>query len=512
MKYLNWITQAGWKGHIIAFLAGAITPLYLAPFNLWLLAPVSIALFYLGLQNISPKQALLRGWCYGVGTYLAGVSWIYVSIHTFGAASVFLAASLTISFCMAVALFFLIPAFIWVKWFRHEQGHLMDCFAFAGLWMIQEWFRGWFLTGFPWLYAGYSQLDGPLAGFAPIGGVWFVSYLIALLAALCTKLYGLKVQKLTHKFYVALTLLILIPALGLLTAQIQWTTPKAEALPVTLIQGNIDQAMKWDPQHFNNQLALYQKLTVNQQQNNGLVIWPENAIPFFQEQLTNYLTDLDRYEKNQGAALITGIPVRKVDAEGQSHFYNGMMVVGEGQGNYFKQKLVPFGEYVPFEALLRDLIGFFDLPMSSFSKGSADQKPLQAKGYQIAPFICYEVVYPDFAASLSSQSDLLLTISNDTWFGRSIGPIQHLQMAQMRALEAGRWMIRATNNGVTAIINPQGTIVKRLPQFEQAILQGTVYPVIGKTPYLLWYSWPILIFSTLCLFINYCLKQKSPTL
>jgi apolipoprotein N-acyltransferase len=187
------------------------------------------------------------------------------------------------------------------------------------------------------------------------------------------------------------------------------------------------------------------------------------------------------------------VPIRQANERGEKRYYNGITVVGDGQGTYLKQQLVPFGEYVPLQDVLRGLIAFFDLPMSDFARGPADQSPLLAKGYRIAPYICYEVVYPEFAASLAAQSDLLLTVSNDTWFGTSIGPLQHLQMAQMRALEAGRWMIRATNNGVTVLIDPFGRIETAIPQFEKASLYGQVEPMQGLTPYLKWRSWPLAI-------------------
>ena len=160
---------------------------------------------------------------------------------------------------------------------------------------------------------------------------------------------------------------------------------------------------------------------------------------------------------------------------------------------------MPFGEYVPLQELLRGLIAFFNLPMSDFARGEPGQALLQAKGFSIAPFICYEVVYPEFAASLAAQSDILLTVSNDAWFGRSIGPLQHLQMAQMRALEAGRWMIRSTNNGVTVLIDPQGRISEHMPAFEQATLYGEVTPMQGLTPYLQWRSWPLIVLCTVLL-------------
>ena len=222
-----------------------------------------------------------------------------------------------------------------------------------------------------------------------------------------------------------------------------------------------------------------------------LIVWPETAVPVLRQHVQPYLAAMGEHARERGAALITGLPVREPNAAGEPRYYNALTSLGEGSGTYLKQKLVPFGEYVPLQDLLRGLIEFFNLPMSDFARGAADQPLLQARGYQLAPFICYEVVYPEFAASLAAQSDILLTVSNDTWFGSSIGPLQHLQMAQMRALEAGRWMIRATNNGVTALINPFGRISQQLPQFEQATLQGDVVPMQGLTPYLVWRGWPM---------------------
>ncbi len=191
--------------------------------------------------------------------------------------------------------------------------------------------------------------------------------------------------------------------------------------------------------------------------------------------------------------------MRQPNPQGELRYYNGLTVVGQGEGTYLKQKLVPFGEYVPLQDLLRGLIAFFDLPMSDFARGEADQPLLEAKGLRIAPYICYEVVYPEFAAALAARSDLLLTVSNDAWFGRSIGPLQHLQMARMRALEAGRWMIRATNNGVTVLIDPQGRVSERVPAFEQTVLYGEVTPMTGLTPYLRWRSWPLIVLGALLL-------------
>ncbi|WP_120994163.1 apolipoprotein N-acyltransferase [Stutzerimonas urumqiensis] len=485
---MRWITRPGWPGHLLALFVGALTTLSLAPFDLWPLAPLSIALLYLGLGELSPRQAALRGWWYGFGLFASGASWVYVSIHDFGAAPPWLAGLLTLGFVAGLGLFFALPGGLWARWLRRADAPLGNAFAFAALWVAQEMFRGWFLTGFPWLYAGYSQLDGPLDGYAPVGGVWLLSFALALTATLLTTLPHLRHRPRAWAPAGALLLAIWLAG-GALHGR-QWTSPSGEPLTVAAMQGNVAQNLKWDPAQLEAQLALYRDLTLASAPAD-LIVWPETAVPVLKEFAEGYLSVMDRIASERNAALITGIPVRQPNAAGERRYYNGITVVGEGSGTYLKQKLVPFGEYVPLQDMLRGLIAFFDLPMSDFAAGEPNQSLLQAHGLQIAPYICYEVVYPEFAAALAARSDLLLTISNDAWFGRSIGPLQHLQMAQMRALEAGRWMIRATNNGITVLIDPQGAITERIPAFERAVLRGTVVPMEGLTPYLRWGSWPL---------------------
>ncbi|WP_137820134.1 apolipoprotein N-acyltransferase [Pseudomonas sp. 2FG] len=487
---MNWIVRPGWPGNLLATLAGALTTLALAPFDIWPLALLSIALFYLGLRDLGPRQALWRGWCYGFGLFVAGTSWIYVSIHDYGAASAPLAAFLTLLFCAGVALFFALPGWLWARWLRRNEAPLADALAFAALWLAQEAFRGWFLTGFPWLYAGYSQLHGPLTGLAPVGGMWLLSFVLALTAALLVNLAHLRSRKLF--LVIGLVLLVAPWVAGLGLKGQAWTEPAGAPLKVAAMQGNVAQQMKWDPEQLNAQLALYRDMSFGAQPVD-LIVWPETAVPVLKEFAEGYLGVMGRFANERQAALITGVPIRQVDKQGAKRYYNGISVIGQGHGTYLKQKLVPFGEYVPLQDVLRGLIAFFDLPMSDFARGPADQPLLEAKGYRIAPYICYEVVYPEFAASLAAQSQILLTVSNDTWFGTSIGPLQHLQMAQMRALEAGRWMIRATNNGVTGLIDPFGKLAVQIPQFQRGVLYGEVVPMQNLTPYLKWRAWPLVI-------------------
>lgn len=493
---MRWITRPGWPGNLLALVAGALTTLSLAPFDIWPLALLSIGLIYLGLRELPNKQAAGRGWCYGFGLFASGVSWVYVSIHDFGAAPPLLAGALTLGFVAGLALFFALFGWLWSRWFRQISSPLTNGLVFTALWLALDALRGWVLTGFPWLYAGYSQLEGPLAGLAPLGGVWLLTFVIVLTAALSVELPRLLAHKRALIGSFALLAALWVGALGM--GQHGWTTPKGEPITVAAMQGNVAQSIKWDPKKLEMQLLLYRDMTFRSRPVD-LMVWPETAVPILKEHAEGYLTMMSRFANERQSALITGVPVRQPNAEGELRYYNGLTTAGDAQGTYLKQKLVPFGEYVPLQDMLRGLIAFFDLPMSDFARGAPDQVLLQAKGYQIAPFICYEVVYPEFAASLSAQSDMLLTVSNDAWFGHSIGPLQHLQMAQMRALEAGRWMVRATNNGVTVLINPQGRIVEQIPAFEEAVLYGEVTPMQGLTPYLQWRSWPLIVLCVLLL-------------
>lgn len=485
---MRWITRPGWPGHLIALAAGAITPLALAPFDIWPLALLTLALYYLGLREVNPRGALARGWHYGLAAFGAGTGWIYVSIHDYGGASPLLAGLLMFLFCSGVALFYALPAWLWVRFLRRERAPLADALAFAALWLGLEWLRSWLLTGFPWLYLGYSQQDGPLAGLAPLGGVWLVSFALALSAALLVNLPALLARR--GQALVTGLLLLAVWLGGPLLKGHSWTAPAGAPLKVAAFQGNVEQSLKWDPEQLNAQLALYRDLTFSAAPAD-LYVWPETAVPVLKEYAEGYLSMIGRFAREQRAALITGVPLRQADAEGRLRYYNGVEALGLGSGLYRKQKLVPFGEYVPLQDLLRGLISFFDLPMSDFARGPADQAPLRALGYQVAPFVCYEVVYPEYVAALAANSELLLTVSNDAWFGRSIGPLQHLQMAQMRALEAGRWMVRATNNGITTLIDPFGGLHQTLPQFERGVLRGEVVPMQGLTPYLRWRLWPL---------------------
>jgi apolipoprotein N-acyltransferase len=241
-----------------------------------------------------------------------------------------------------------------------------------------------------------------------------------------------------------------------------------------------------------------------------LIIWPETAVPMVYDKARPFLTAMSKLAEDNNTNIISGIPYRRVDKENSRYvFHNSIVSLGEGQNIYHKQKLVPFGEYVPLEDFLRGLIDFFNLPMSNFRTGSNDQELLKSFDYQAAPFICYEVVYPDFVAAQSSNADYLITISNDSWFGTSIGPLQHLEMAQMRAAENARYMVRGTNNGVSAIINERGQIKDQSEQFVQTTLLSEIQLLEGRTPFSYTGSKPILILCALLILLQQYRRKQN---
>ncbi|MDF9433378.1 apolipoprotein N-acyltransferase [Chromohalobacter israelensis] len=461
-----------WMGYLVALAAGALTTLTFAPFSLWWIGPIAVAMVFYGLHDLTTGQAALRGWSYGVGLFGAGTSWIYVSIHDYGYTGVPLAIFLTALFVVTLALFYAVIFGVYRRFTSPRWAML----TFAGAWVLGEALRTWAFTGFPWLLLGSAHVASPLAPWAPVGGVYLLSLFVALsgtlLVALCRKRYW------------ALAPLAAIWVIPMLLPA-QWTTPQGEPKRVALLQGNLPQLTKWSAEGQRAAANTYSTLTRAQPEEADLIVWPETALPMFAAQARPVL---ERVQATlpPDTALLTGI----VQREANGDYYNSVIGVGASEGSYRKEHLVPFGEYLPLEGLLRGIIAFFNLPMSSFTAGDADQAPIEAAGMQLGSAICYEIIYADLVANRARDANVLLTVSNDTWFGDSIGPLQHLQMAQLRALENGRYVLRATSNGVTAIIDAQGHITQRAPRFETTSVNGEVQPMQGLTPFTRTGSWP----------------------
>lgn len=476
--------QRRWPGNILSTVSGALITLSLAPFDFWPAGLVALILLHRLLGFVDAKQAAMRGWFFGAGLFVSGASWLYVSIHDYGDASLPLAAFLTGSFCLLLALMHAMLGYGYVRWIRDTPGGRW--LGFAAWWVLWEWVRYWLLTGFPWLYVGYAHLNTPLNGLASITGVLGISFVVALSAAALT----LFLQDVRNTAPIAASIVLWLGAAVL--QHVQWTSPTGQRATVALVQANIPQSMKWDPQQFRDTLVIYRELSAPYWQQADIVFWSEAAIPSFYDRQKPYFDEQSGHALAYRHTLIAGVPYRTEPSpeSPDGNIYNSAVAVGNGSGVYHKQHLVPFGEYVPLESTLRGLIHFFNMPMSDFQAGPSNQAPLRAGNLTFAPYICYEVVYGDLVRH--ARADVLLTLSNDAWFGHSIGPLQHLQMAQMRALELGRFMVRATGNGVTAIIDEKGRITARAPQFERTVLVGEVRGFSGLTPFARYGSWPIL--------------------
>lgn len=497
-----------------ALIGGAILPLAFAPFHLYLIAVLSPAILFATWLSASPKRALWRGWLFGVGMFGIGVSWVYVSIHEFGNTAAPLAAFFTALFVMVLAIFPALQGFILKKYFpKNRMFEILLLFPVT--WVLLEWIRSWLLTGFPWLLIGYSQVMSPLRGFIPLVGAYGVGFLILISSASLVLLFIN--WRSIYRWVFTFVLLVIIWGGGFLLAQIQWTKPLGRPLRVALIQGNIKQSMKWLPNQVVPTLKTYTHLTEDHW-DSDLIIWPEAAIPIPFKFANNFLASLDLRAKQHKVALVTGIPVEVPD---RFSFYNAMIVVGEGSGHYYKRRLVPFGEYVPFGGLLRGVIALLNIPMSDMESGPAKQPDLivtlakkninadthtnantktKTNEIKIAPFICYEIAYAGDLYSELPEGNLLVTISNDAWFGNSLAPDQHVEMGQFRAIQGGRAMLFNGNNGITAIINAKGEVIKRLPQFIRGALTGEVQPRSGTTPWIRYGgNWSVIIFFWLLL-------------
>jgi len=478
----------------LALLAGALVPLAFAPLSYFALAVIAPALLFLLWMDVTPRRALWRGFLFGAGQFGVGVSWVFVAIHDFGHSGVPLAVFLTFLFCGVLTLFPMGLGYVAARFLRGPDWMRLAV-LFPAAWTLSEWLRGWVLTGFPWLNLGYSQIDAPLRGLAPIAGVYGVSFAVVISAGL----FALFLHANRRTSIIALSVFsaLWLGSLGL--TRIEWTQASGDPIPVSLVQGNVPQDTKWRPEMLKHTLDLYATLT-RAHWDSRLILWPEAAITAFQHELAdNFLAGLAEEARAHGTDIVLGIPV--LDQETR-RYHNSLLSVGATPGVYHKRHLVPFGDFVPFAEFLRGLIRFFDLPMSGFSPGPAHQELLTAAGQKLAAAICYEDVFGEELIQALPHATLLVNATNNAWYGNSFAPHQHLEMSRMRALETGRYMLRVTTNGVSALIDQRGVVVKRSPQFVTHVLSGTVVPHTGATPYVWLGNWLIVSGVILTLLIT----------
>jgi len=460
---------------ITTFLLGALTVLGFAPFYLFPVPVVTIALLlHFWRKSETPLQAALLGFCFGMGMFSAGVTWIYVSLHEFGAMPISIAVFFLIILCAYLSLFATLTG--WVLRKLHIETPLVWSLLAATLWALSEWLRGVLFTGFPWLAVGYSQApSSPLAGFSAVVGVYGVSLVLVFSAALISLFFEKKLRTWRNVMFLSAIWII-----GFGLQHIRWTEPQGEPVTVSLLQGNISQEMKWKPEHVIHTMDRYAKLA--HKSNSRLIIAPEISVPLAHDKVPfNYLAQLSTHAKrNNGDILVGMVETSKRSGE----YYNSMFSFGASTEQiYRKHHLVPFGEFMPLKPVFGWIINVLKIPLSDFSRGGSNQRPMSLAGQSVAVNICYEDVFGEELINQLPQATLLANVSNDAWFGRSIGPQQHLQISQMRALETGRYMLRATNTGVSAIINERGVVLQKAEVFTTTALNGTAQGYTGATPY-----------------------------
>ncbi len=483
------------RGVALPAVAGALCVFGFAPFYAWPVPLLALALlFAIWRTSGSPRQAALAGLAFGLGYFLVGTSWVFVSLHRYGSMPAVLAALATFVFCAYLALHPALAGWVAVRLGGASTARRVALMPPALV--VAEWIRGTLWTGFPWLTVGTSQApSGPLAGFAPLAGAYGTSLAVAAAAALLV-VVSVRYAAMRARIGAAAGLLAII-ALGTLSANVEWTRASGPPVSVALLQGNVPQELKWLDEVRTRTLLDYRRQIFAAAAR--IVVLPETALPAYLDQLpADYIQSLREHAQQAGKDIVMGTVEREFHG-GDFDYYNSVVRIpaGGGAASYRKHHLVPFGEYIP--PGFKWVLAVLRIPLSDFAAGPAVQPPLEAGGVRLGVAICYEDVYGGELVSFLPAAEALLNVSNDAWFGESFAAEQHLQASQMRALETGRWMMRATNTGVTAAIDDRGRVVARLASFVQGAAVADVVPRAGMTPYGRTGDWPTLAITALAL-------------
>ena len=469
----------------VACVAGALLPLAFSPFDIFPLAIFAPALLFLLWRDISSARAARRGFLFGIGLFGVGVSWVYVSMHNFGNMPAPLAGFAVLLFVAGLSIYPALLGWLQARFFnagltRHRL------FVLPALWVLFEWLRGWFLTGFPWLHLGYSQVASPLAGYAPWLGVYGVSLAVALSAGIVAQSVH-EPDKALRRY---LPLLLLLWAGGWFAGKMEWVQPVNGPVRVSLIQGNVPLEIKWQPKARQSIMERYMVMS-SQAPKSDLIVWPEAALPVYLDEIEgSYLENLRRLSQAGKVDFMFGVVDRDQNTRA---YYNSVVSVSPQPGIYRKRHLVPFGEYPPLKPLFSWLMRHLQIPMSDFSAGPKNQAPLFAGGQKIGVSICYEDAFGEEVIDALPQATLLVNVSEDAWFGNSFAPYQRIQMARMRALETGRPLLRAANTGPSVVVDHHGTVLARSPAFQADVLSATVQPMQGATPYVRFGNVPVIL-------------------
>jgi len=489
--------------YLLAIVAGAALPLAFAPFHLFFLAPLSYAALLYVWTDAAPRRALGLTFAWGCASFGFGTYWTFIAVRIIGGAPIAIALLLMIGLTVVLAAFVAAGAWVAAKWFR-SRGAVAWLVTLPALFVLAEWLRGWLFTGFGWLAAGYSQTDSWLMGYAPLGGILAISLAVLVTSgALLTLIFG------TMRERAAAAAVALAVWLGGFAARgVEFTQAKDEPIEVALAQGNIAQDTKYDPEALPPMMALYAELT-RQGAGADLIIWPEAAIPTYLEYIEPYADAIRRVAAEKGSTVLLGILQPAPHAKTLDEFQNILVALTEERQVYVKRHLVPFGEFYPVPEFIRGWMRLMNLPTGDAIPGPADQPPLTVAGEKLAITICYEDVFGAEQLRYLADTTLLVNVSNDAWFGDSIAPHQHLQIARVRAAEAGRYLLRATNTGVTAVIDAHGRVVDELPQFEAGVLKATVRGYTGATPYARWGNYPVVVAALVLLAAQWLASRRK---
>lgn len=515
MLYSRLMKKLKNKDYWLCFLAGLSLVLAYAPFSQWYLTLFIPAFVFYKILNASPKKAAKLMGLFAFGWFASGISWVHVSIDQFGGLPLIISLALMLLLCLYLTIFPALAGYLTARFSKNRQ---LNLWLLPSFWLICEYLRSVVLTGFPWLSLGYSQIDSPLASFAPLIGEVGVTAIVLLINISLVKIF-IALTHQNHKKLVFPTAIICsVASLSFILSHVVWVETNGKTTKVALVQGNIAQSIKWAPEQEWPTMLKYLDLTrVNYDAD--IIIWPESAIPALEPTVQDYLATVDSSARLNDSAIITGILNYNFESK---EYFNSLITLGKAQAKdeisyfynhqnrYSKHHLLPIGEFVPFQELLRPLAPLFNLPMSSFSRGDYVQNNLIANGLHLLPLLCFEIAFPhQLAANLTPETDLLLTVSNDAWFGHSHGPHQHMEIARMRALEFGRPLLRATNNGITAIVDHKGNYIARIPQFEEGVLKADVPLVVGKTPYSQWPRMILLLIILVPIMLSLIFNDKS---
>ena len=499
--------------YALSLLAGAVLPLAFAPFGWFWLAPLSYAALLFCWKDVPSGRGFWLGFVYGCASFGGGTYWTYIAVREMGGAPLAVALFLTVGLTMVCAAFVGAAGFIAGRWFR-TSGAAARLVTLPALFVLCEWARGWMFTGFGWLSAGYSQTSSWLMGYAPVLGLHAMSWAVLVTAGALVTLFeaatrwghsgftassagrpadpAREIRNAPISGVLAAVLVVAVVWAGGLAARShRWTMPQSRAISVALLQGAITQDLKWKPEQLKDTLTLYARLTM---QNLGmdLIVWPEAAVPTLIDYVGDYVDGVRKASSERGSTVLLG--VLRADPESKRE-QNVVVALTQPTQTYVKRHLVPFGEYFPVPPFIRSWMRLMNLPYTDIMAGSPNQPLLAAAGQKIAVTICYEDVFGAEQLRYLPDATLLVDVSNDAWFGDSIAPHQHLQIAQVRAAEAGRYLLRATNTGVTAVVDDQGRVEATLPQFTPAVLKATVRGFEGATPYAVVGNWAVLLLA-----------------